>query len=143
MSRQELSVVFKKKTAEELLNLQIIYKYITIFWVPLCIAVIILSSLWSDIQGKKAEYTKNDVNNTQASDYWQACLVQADYQYIAIAENIKIQTESKVSQFGTCLVNIVNSPTNPTGVCTTTCFYGVLGCTNTLKGSAITDIGKL
>lgn len=134
-SLHNLSVVYKQKTAKELLDLQNIFKYVTIAWIPLCIAVIIMSSFWSDIQGKKGQYTKTDATNSNANDYWQACLVQADYQFIIFSELLAYQTTNKIKAFATCITSA--------NTCGTDCINTIFGCASQLQGGSVSDVGKL
>jgi hypothetical protein len=134
ISRHNLSVVYKQKTAKELLELQKIFKYVTIAWIPLCLAVIIMSSFWSDIQGKKSQYTKNDATNSNGNDYWQACLVQADYQYIIFSELLAYQMTAKIKNFATCI--------GSAGTCGSDCINTIFGCASQLQGGSVSDVGK-
>jgi hypothetical protein len=119
-SKHALSMLYRKRTAEELVGLQRIYRWVIVAWVPLAIAVVVMSSLWADIQGKKEAYS-------DASAHWQSCFTQADYQYISLNELIA----PKIDTFKTCLGTLYN---NGQGVCTFDCLYGIaVDCASSLN----------
>lgn len=123
-SQHALSIMYKKKMTNELIGLQKYHKYVIMFWFPLCLAIIAMSSLWADIQGKKDDYT--DPNQ------WQTCLTQADYQTLAV----KTAVTASTTKFGTCLYTGI-----VTNACNTTCFGPVLtNCVSGLSSSSLTDV---
>jgi hypothetical protein len=78
---RSMSTIYKTKTAIDLIKLQKWQHKLFLLWVPLCFAVLIMSCLWSDIQGRNTDYTN-------PGDDWQACLTQADYSYIPLNATI-------------------------------------------------------
>lgn len=92
VSKHALSMVMKKKNAEECLFLLGYYKYLVAVFLPLAIATIVMSCLFADIQGKRSVYT-------DVSENWESCLTTADNQYIEIS----VALASAKNNFALCL----------------------------------------
>jgi len=115
VSMGALSDMHHQSTAIELIGLQKWHKYTLYVWIPLIFAIIIMSCMWADIVGRKGDYS-DPVGS------WQACLVNADYQYIplnatfakissGIAASKKLIGDCVVGEFfdGTCELGCVQS----------------------------------
>jgi hypothetical protein len=117
-SKHHLSMLYHKKTAEQLVGLQRLYRWVIIAWVPIALVVVGMSSLWADILGKAGSYS--------VTENWQACLVQADYQYIPISEiaQYQVSTQGAITKtnFKNCLIGLVFS-----GQCTVPCLQAING----------------
>lgn len=70
-----------QSTAMELIGLQKWHRYALLVYFPLVLAIIIMSCMWADIVGRKGDYS-------DPSGSWQACLVNADYQYIPLNQTL-------------------------------------------------------
>jgi uncharacterized protein YneF (UPF0154 family) len=117
-SKQALSMLYKKRTAEELLGLQRIYRWVIAAWLPLAILVIIYASLWADIQAKNTSFG--------VTADWEACMTQADYQYIPLKEMIGPQVATKAAATKTTLSSCIGTLwTNQ--VCSDDCVTGIVG----------------
>ena len=116
-SKHQLSMLYKKKTAEELLGLQRIYRWVIAAWIPLALAAIGFSSLWADIQGQSGAYS--------VTANWQACLTSADYQYIPIQEilqtQIANQTAAQKKKLTNCILGLYPD------TCSIDCLLGISG----------------
>lgn len=109
LSMGALSRAYKENTAVELVGLQIWHKRILFTFIPLCVAVLIMSCLWSDIVGKKDAYS--DINGS-----WQACLVSADYSYIALEGPVNTIVE-EVKDVLTCVFTDAATPSKCGNYC--------------------------
>jgi hypothetical protein len=111
-----LSDMQHQTTAMELVGLQKWHGYILRFYIPICVAIILMSCMWADIIGKKADY-----NNPNGS--WQACLVNADFTYVplnaTIGKVLDAVTETK-SNLQSCILDEFNA-----GICSYQCVFDI------------------
>lgn len=130
-SKQALSILYKRRTAEEFVGLQRIYRWLLIFWAPLAFGVICMSALWADVQGQNTNYT--------VTDDWQACMTSADYQYIPIAEIAQTQIANQTAAAKTKLTNCVLGLYGQ-GTCSLGCILGISStCATTPPSLKVTD----
>lgn len=116
-----ISRAFHRKTAENMSSILKIHNVIMIIFVITSLAVIVISSVFANIQGKKEEYS--DFSND-----WEACLTQADYQKLAITPLAQRQQTNLVN----CMIS-----TDPTSC--TTCLTNYLN-SSCVSPSSLTDV---
>lgn len=124
VSMGALSDLHHQSTAMELVGLQKWHKWILWVYLPLCVAIIVMSCMWADIVGKKGDYTNPDGS-------WQACLVNADFTYIPLNQTltaVKVGISAARSNVATCI-----GIEYATGVCD-------LGCVGALINDCLSQL---
>eukprot|EP01036_Dinobryon_divergens_P023765 gene23765-32150_t len=102
-SRHSESNLHLRRTVDDFLWLQKLHSYIMVVYIPLCLAVVIYSCIWSDIFGKAGEYS-------DLSTDWQACMVQADYAYIPLKGLISSGQAKAGGFLKTCVLTELFTP---------------------------------
>mmetsp|Transcript_6584 Transcript_6584/g.7167 ORF Transcript_6584/g.7167 Transcript_6584/m.7167 type:complete len:502 (+) Transcript_6584:87-1592(+) len=122
-SKQALSILYKRRTAEGLLGLQKILRVLIVLWVPVALGVIMMSSLWADIQAKgNGAFTP--------THNWESCMTSADYQTIVLSETITPKSDASKLALFSCF----------SGTChNSTCVNGLLDCAFSAKPIVIPD----